>query len=117
MVDRLQTAADANLPLSGPRITTAIQDLVQLARHHKLPILAALDTAETTTIHALGADVTLTITRTDNNAELTITERDFDPLVTIPLCADFAHARITDPPEPTESFNCSVPADLKDLVD
>ncbi|MFK4272518.1 type II toxin-antitoxin system prevent-host-death family antitoxin [Streptomyces milbemycinicus] len=102
VVDRLQTADDPRLPLSGPRLTDAAQALAHLARTHHLPVLAALDTTHPDLITALGLDVTLTLTPdpdTTNHIRLTITERDLGTQATLTLYADRAHARLTDPAE------------------
>ncbi|MER5549853.1 type II toxin-antitoxin system prevent-host-death family antitoxin [Streptomyces sp. NPDC002589] len=100
VVDRLQTADDPHLPLSGPRLLDAAQHLAHLARTHHLPVLAALDTTHPDLTTALGLDVTLTLTPdpdTTNHLRLTITERDLGTQTTLTLYADRAHARLTDP--------------------
>ncbi|MEJ8673024.1 DnaB-like helicase C-terminal domain-containing protein [Streptomyces sp. MS1.AVA.1] len=98
VVDRLQTAEDPRLPLSGPtQITDAAQALVHLARTHQLPVLAAVDTDDPHLIAALSLDITLTLTRDTDQIRATITERDLGPQATLTLHADLAHARITDP--------------------
>lgn len=100
VVDRLQTADDPRLPLSGPRLTDAAQALVHLARTHHLPVLAALDTTSPALITALGLDVTLTLTPEPSGyVRLTVTERDLGPQSILTLNADRTHARLTDPPD------------------
>ncbi|MCW8102994.1 DnaB-like helicase C-terminal domain-containing protein [Streptomyces tauricus] len=98
VVDRLQTTEDPRLPLSGPsQITDAAQALAHLARTHKLPVLAAVDTDDPQVIAALSLDITVTLTRDADQIHATITERDLGPQTTLTLHADLAHARITDP--------------------
>ncbi|MFD0525991.1 DnaB-like helicase C-terminal domain-containing protein [Kitasatospora arboriphila] len=109
VVDRLQTAPDPRLPLSGgPALADAGQALAHLARTRHLPVLAALDTDNPDLIHALAADVTLTLTLTPDNTpttptafgtgrlRLAVAERDLGPLATLTLASDLAHARLTD---------------------
>lgn len=104
VIDRLQAAHDPRLPLSGPQaITDAVQALAHLAHTHHLPVLAALDTDDPHLLTALSADLTLTLTRDDTHARLTITERDLGPLATIALTADLTHARFTDADAPREA--------------
>ncbi|WP_405008562.1 AAA family ATPase [Kitasatospora purpeofusca] len=107
VVDRLQTAPDPRLPLSGaPALADAGQALAHLARTHHLPVLAALDTDNPDLIHALAADVTLTLTPDSapttfgtggSRVRLAVAERDLGHLATLTLAADPAHARLTDP--------------------
>ncbi|MFE7191348.1 DnaB-like helicase C-terminal domain-containing protein [Kitasatospora sp. NPDC057541] len=107
VVDRLQTAPDPRLPLSGtPALADAGQALAHLARTHDLPVLAALDTDNPDLIHALAADVTLTLTPDrapttfgtgGGRVRLVVAERDLGRLATLTLAADPAHARLTDP--------------------
>ncbi|MFJ4097464.1 DnaB-like helicase C-terminal domain-containing protein [Kitasatospora sp. NPDC089913] len=109
VVDRLQTAPDPRLPLSGASaLADAGQALAHLARTHHLPVLAALDTDNPDLISSLAADVTFTLTPdttpttgTGGYIRLAIAERDLGPLTTLTLAADPAHARLTDPtPDP-----------------
>ncbi len=104
VVDRLQTAPDPRLPLSGPSaLADTGQALAHLARTHHLPVLAALDTDNPDLIAALAADVTLTLTPGNapgtggGRVRLAIAERDLGHLTTLTLTADLAHARLTDP--------------------
>ncbi|MGW2871640.1 DnaB-like helicase C-terminal domain-containing protein [Kitasatospora sp. NPDC001225] len=107
VVDRLQTAPDPRLPLSGaPALADAGQALAHLARTHHLPVLAALDTDNPDLIHALAADVTLTLTPDSapttfgtggSRVRLAVAERDLGHLATLTLAADPAYARLTDP--------------------
>ncbi|MEV6973257.1 DnaB-like helicase C-terminal domain-containing protein [Kitasatospora sp. NPDC093806] len=107
VVDRLQTTPDPRLPLSGtPALADAGQALAHLARTHHLPVLAALDTDNPDLIHALAADVTLTLTPDTTpttfgtgggRVRLAVAERDLGHLATLTLAADPAHARFTDP--------------------
>ncbi|MFJ4681578.1 DnaB-like helicase C-terminal domain-containing protein [Kitasatospora sp. NPDC088783] len=106
VVDRLQTAPDPRLPLSGASaLADAGQALAHLARTHHLPVLAALDTDNPDLISSLAADVTFTLTPdttgTGGYIRLAIAERDLGPLTTLTLAANPAHARLTDPtPDP-----------------
>lgn len=108
VVDRLQSADDPRLPLSGPGLVDAAQALAHLARTRHLPVLAVLDTTDPDLIAALGLDITLTLTLTPDTSRypdpdlirLTITERDLGTQATLTLHADRAHARITDPIDP-----------------
>ncbi|MCF1596700.1 DnaB helicase C-terminal domain-containing protein, partial [Streptomyces muensis] len=103
VIDRLQAVHDPRLPLSGPQaVTDAVQALAHLARTRHLPVLAALDTDDPHLLSALSADLTLTLTRDDTHARLTLTERDLGPLTTVALTADLAHARFTDTGAPRE---------------
>lgn len=99
VVDRLQTVADPRLPLSGTdRIRDAAQALAHLARTHRIPIIAAVDTDTPDLVAALGLDVTLTLTRDTDQIHARLTERDLGTQATLTLHADLTHARITDPP-------------------
>ncbi|MFJ2782417.1 DnaB-like helicase C-terminal domain-containing protein [Kitasatospora sp. NPDC087315] len=117
VVDRLQTAPDPRLPLSGlPALADAGQALAHLARTHYLPVLAALDTDNPDLIRALAADVTLTLTPDttpgtgSGRVRLAIAERDLGPLTTLTLASDPAHARLTDPtPDDTAAVAPAAP--------
>ncbi|MFB7618590.1 DnaB-like helicase C-terminal domain-containing protein [Kitasatospora sp. NPDC056181] len=109
VVDRLQAARDPRLPLSGPpAVRDAVQALAHLARTHHLPVLAALDTDDPTLLRTLTADLTLLLEPHrggrgrghEDQVRVTITERDLGELATVVLCADLAHARLTDPATP-----------------
>ncbi|MFJ8752321.1 DnaB-like helicase C-terminal domain-containing protein [Streptomyces sp. NPDC102441] len=96
VVDRLQRVPDPLVPLSGSDLPAAAQALAQLARVLRVPVVAAVDTDEADLLTALDADVTLTVTRQDERAEVTYAERDFGTLSTVTLRADLACARFTD---------------------
>lgn len=99
VVDRLQTVHNPRLPLSGPTaIADAVQALAHLARTRHLPVLAVLDTDDPRTVAALDTDITLTLTRTSDQAHLAVAERDFGTLATLHLHADLLCARFTDIP-------------------
>ncbi|MFF2375095.1 DnaB-like helicase C-terminal domain-containing protein [Streptomyces xiamenensis] len=106
VVDRLQTADDPRLPLSGPRLTDAVQALAHLARTHHVPVLAVVDTDQPGLIASLGLDTTLTLhphqpthrhpADPTSQVLLTVAERDLGPQHTLTLTTDPAHARLTD---------------------
>ncbi|MFC8949718.1 DnaB-like helicase C-terminal domain-containing protein [Streptomyces rochei] len=102
VVDRLQRAHDPSVPLSGQALPAAAQALTHVARRLKIPVVAAVDTDETPLVAALDAEVTLTVTRTGERAEVTYAERDFGILASTELRADLACARFTDPLEAAE---------------
>ncbi|WP_370136538.1 type II toxin-antitoxin system prevent-host-death family antitoxin [Streptacidiphilus sp. EB103A] len=118
IVDRLQAADDPRLPLSGPRLTDAVQALAHLARTHHLPVLAVLDTTNPRLLAALGLDLILTLAPdpeagTTTAVRLTITERDLGTQTTLTLRADPVHARLTDPVacDPYKGRNAPTTAD------
>ncbi len=96
VVDRLQTEAHADLPLSGDRVPQAVRDLAQLAGRHQIPILAALDSSDHASALALGADLVLALSRTGADVNLAITEPDLGLPTTVALTLDAAHARLTN---------------------
>ncbi|ARP73845.1 hypothetical protein LK06_032230 [Streptomyces pluripotens] len=99
VVDRFQHAADPFIPLSGPALPEAARVLAHLARARNVPVVAVLDTADPDALAALdAAHLTLTLTRTGNDAQVTVAERDFGELTTVPLRFDAACARFTDAP-------------------
>lgn len=99
VVDRFQHAADPFIPLSGPALPEAARVLAHLARTRNVPVVAVLDTADPDALAVLdAAHVTLTLTRTGNDAQVTVAERDFGELTTVVLRADVACARFTDAP-------------------
>lgn len=127
VVDRFQHAADPFIPLSGPALPEAARALANLARSRNVPVVAVLDTADPDVLAALdAAHLTLTLTRTGNDAQVVVAERDFGELTTVPLRADLACARFTDVPEPVSRFDAArafrgaegekVTADLADAV-
>ncbi|MGW1043207.1 DnaB-like helicase C-terminal domain-containing protein [Streptomyces sp. NPDC002547] len=108
VVDRFQHAADPFIPLSGPALPEAARVLAHLARTRNVPVVAVLDTADPDVLAALdAAHLTLTLTRTGNDAQVTVAERDFGELTRVPLRADLACARFTDPPEPVRPFDAA----------
>ncbi|WP_155057597.1 DnaB-like helicase C-terminal domain-containing protein [Streptomyces blattellae] len=127
VVDRFQHAADRFIPLSGPALPEAARLLAHVARTRNVPVVAVLDTADPEVLAALdAAHVTLTLTRTGNDAQVAVAERDFGELTRVPLRADLACARFTDAPEPGYRFDAEhafrgaegekVTADLADAV-
>ncbi|BAG16927.1 MULTISPECIES: type II toxin-antitoxin system prevent-host-death family antitoxin [Streptomyces] len=98
VVDRLQCAPAAHIPLSGDQLPAAARTLAHLARQSGLPVLAVIDTDDPLLIQRLDPDVTihLTLHKNDGTAEITVAERDFGPLATARLNEDLAHARFTD---------------------
>ncbi|MEH0656026.1 DnaB-like helicase C-terminal domain-containing protein [Streptomyces scabiei] len=108
VVDRFQQAADPFVPLSGPALPEAARVLAHLARSRNVPVVAVLDTTDAEVLAALdAAHLTLTLTRTGNDAQVTVSERDFGELTAVPLRADLACARFTDPPEPVRRFDAA----------
>ncbi|WP_329156277.1 AAA family ATPase (plasmid) [Streptomyces sp. NBC_01456] len=99
VVDRLQRAHDPAVPLSGRALPAAAQALTHVARLLKVPVVAAVDTDEAELVAALDADVTLTVRRRDDRAEVDYAERDFGTLASAVLRADLACARFTDAPD------------------
>ncbi|MFF2601324.1 DnaB-like helicase C-terminal domain-containing protein [Streptomyces californicus] len=98
VVDRLQRAPAAHIPLSGDQLPAAARTLTRLARQSGLPVLAVIDTDDPHLIQQLDPDVTihLTLRKNDGTAEITVAERDFGPLATARLNEDLAHARFTN---------------------
>ncbi|MFD3622043.1 DnaB-like helicase C-terminal domain-containing protein [Streptomyces sp. NPDC058676] len=64
VVDRLQAAHSARLPLSGERLPDASQILAGLARTLHVPVLAVVDIDDPTLLALLDADVVVTLTAT-----------------------------------------------------
>ncbi|MFH8701357.1 DnaB-like helicase C-terminal domain-containing protein [Streptomyces chartreusis] len=98
VVDRLQAAHNARLPLSGDRLAGASQALATLARTLHIPVLAVVDSADPTLLSLLDADVTLTLAPTDDPAkvQVTVSERDFGAIGSAYLGPDLLHARFLD---------------------
>ncbi|GGX57635.1 DnaB-like helicase C-terminal domain-containing protein [Streptomyces chartreusis] len=98
VVDRLQAAHNARLPLSGDRLPGASQVLATLARTLHVPVLAVVDSADPTLLGLLDADVTLTLAPTDDPAkvQVTVSERDFGAIGSAYLGPDLLHARFLD---------------------
>lgn len=98
VVDRLQAAHNARLPLSGDRLPDASQVLASLARTLRVPVLAIVDSDDPTLLGLLDADVTLTLTPTEDPAkvQVTVAERDFGAIGSAYLSPDLLHARFLD---------------------
>ncbi|MFJ9752624.1 DnaB-like helicase C-terminal domain-containing protein [Streptomyces chartreusis] len=98
VVDRLQAAHSARLPLSGDRLPDASQVLAALARSLPVPVLAVVDSDDPTLLSLLDADVLLTLAATANPAQVhvTIAERDLGTVGSAYLQPDLLHARFLD---------------------
>ncbi|WP_405594616.1 DnaB-like helicase C-terminal domain-containing protein [Streptomyces sp. NBC_01092] len=98
VVDRLQAAHSARLPLSGDRLPDASQVLATLARSLHVPVLAVVDSDDPTLLSLLDADVLLTLAPTTNlvQVQVTITERDLGTIGSAYLQPDLLHARFLD---------------------
>ncbi|MEU5059878.1 MULTISPECIES: DnaB-like helicase C-terminal domain-containing protein [Streptomyces] len=98
VVDRLQAAHNARLPLSGDRLPDASQVLASLARSLHVPVLAIVDSADPTLLGLLDADVTLTLAPTEDSSkvQVTVSERDFGAIGSAYLTPDLLHARFLD---------------------
>jgi hypothetical protein len=98
VVDRLQAAHSARLPLSGDRLPDASQVLATLARTLHVPVLAIVDSDDPALLDLLDADVTLTLSPTEDPAkvQVTVAERDFGTIGSAYLQADLLHARFLD---------------------
>ncbi len=98
VVDRLQAAHSARLPLSGDRLPDASQVLAALARSLPVPVLAVVDSDDPTLLSLLDADVLLTLAVTANPAQvhITIAERDLGTVGSAYLQPDLLHARFLD---------------------
>ncbi|MFF7987183.1 DnaB-like helicase C-terminal domain-containing protein [Streptomyces sp. NPDC007901] len=98
VVDRLQAAHNARLPLSGDRLPAASQVLASLARTLHVPVLAIVDSADPTLLGLLDADVmvTLTLTEDPSKVHVTVAERDFGTIGSAYLSSDLLHARFLD---------------------
>jgi prevent-host-death family protein len=105
VVDRLQAAHSARLPLSGDRLPHASQVLATLARTLHVPVLAIVDSDDPALLGLLDADVTLTLTPTDDPArvQVTVAERDFGTIGSAYLQPDLLHARFLDAEPATPS--------------
>jgi prevent-host-death family protein len=104
VVDRLQAAASARLPLSGDRLPDASQVLATLARTLHVPVLAIVDSDDPALLALLDADVTLTLTPTGDPAlvQVTVAERDFGTIGSAYLQPDLVHARFLDAAAPAD---------------
>ncbi|MFF1605190.1 DnaB-like helicase C-terminal domain-containing protein [Streptomyces mirabilis] len=98
VVDRLQAAHSARLPLSGNRLPDASQILSGLARALHVPVLAVVDSDDPTLLGLLDADVLLTLTATTGpgRVQVTVAERDFGVIGSAYLRPDLLHARFGD---------------------
>ncbi|WP_234439930.1 DnaB-like helicase C-terminal domain-containing protein [Streptomyces bicolor] len=98
VVDRLQAARNARLPLSGDRLPDASQVLASLARTLHVPVLAIVDSTDPTLLGLLDADVLVTLTPTEDPAkvQVTVAERDFGTIGSAYLRPDLLHARFLD---------------------
>ncbi|MEU5632275.1 type II toxin-antitoxin system prevent-host-death family antitoxin [Streptomyces rishiriensis] len=98
VVDRLQAARSARLPLSGDRLPDASQVLATLARTLHVPVLAIVDSDDPALLDLLDADVTLTLSPTEDPArvQVTVAERDFGTIGSAYLQPDLIHARFLD---------------------
>lgn len=101
VVDRLQAAHSARLPLSGDRLPDASQVLAALARTLNIPVLAVVDSSDPTLLRLLDADVLVTLTPASDpsRVQVTVAERDFGTLGSVFLQPDLLHAQFTDLPE------------------
>ncbi|MFF7887727.1 type II toxin-antitoxin system prevent-host-death family antitoxin [Streptomyces sp. NPDC020794] len=98
VVDRLQAAHSARLPLSGNRLSDASQVLSTLARTLHVPVLAVVDSDDPTLLGLLDADVLLTLTATTDpgRVQVTVAECDFGVIGSASLRPDLLHARFGD---------------------
>ncbi|WP_328743904.1 ATP-binding protein [Streptomyces sp. NBC_00285] len=98
VVDRLQTAHHARLPLSGARLPDASQVLASLARRLHVPVLAIVDSDDPALLGLLDADILLTLAPTEDPAkvQVTVSERDFGTIGSAYLQPDLIHARFLD---------------------
>ncbi|MCT9112567.1 DnaB-like helicase C-terminal domain-containing protein [Streptomyces mirabilis] len=98
VVDRLQAARNARLPLSGDRLPDASQVLASLARTLHVPVLAIVDSDDPTLLGLLDADVLLTLAPTGDpsKVQVTVAERDFGAIASAHLSPDLLHARFLD---------------------
>ncbi|WP_329437956.1 DnaB-like helicase C-terminal domain-containing protein [Streptomyces canus] len=112
VVDRLQAAHSARLPLSGDRLPDASQVLATLARTLHVPVLAIVDSDDPALLGLLDADVTLTLTPTEDPArvQVTVAERDFGTTGSAYLQPDLLHARFLDAEPATPSTGTAVGA-------
>ncbi|MCX5256746.1 DnaB-like helicase C-terminal domain-containing protein [Streptomyces canus] len=112
VVDRLQAAHSARLPLSGDRLPDASQVLATLARTLHVPVLAIVDSDDPALLDLLDADVTLTLTPTEDPAkvQVTVAERDFGTIGSAYLQPDLIHARFLDAEPATPSTGTAVGA-------
>ncbi|MET7932014.1 DnaB-like helicase C-terminal domain-containing protein, partial [Streptomyces sp. NPDC005349] len=100
VVDRLQAADNARLPLSGDRLPGASQALAALARTLHVPVLAVVDSTDHALLNLLDADVLVTLAATADPAkvQVTVSERDLGTIGSTYLQPDMLHARFVDAP-------------------
>lgn len=98
VVDRLQAAPSARLPLSGDRLPDASQVLASLARTLHVPVLAIIDSDDPALLGLLDADVMVTLAPAEDPAkvQVTVAERDFGAIGSAYLRPDLLHARFLD---------------------
>ncbi|MEV6654150.1 type II toxin-antitoxin system prevent-host-death family antitoxin [Streptomyces sp. NPDC051219] len=101
VVDRLQSAHNPRLPLSGNRLPDASHILAALARTLHVPVLAIVDSDDPALLSLLDPDVLLTLTPTTNpsKVQVRVAERDFGTISSAYLQPDLIHARFTDAPK------------------
>ncbi len=98
VVDRLQAAHSARLPLSGERLPDASQVLASLARTLHVPVLAIVDSDDPALLGLLDADVLVTLAPKEDSSkvQVTVAERDFGAIGSAYLQPDLLHARFLD---------------------
>ncbi|MGW3956850.1 DnaB-like helicase C-terminal domain-containing protein [Streptomyces sp. NPDC004752] len=98
VVDRLQAASSARLPLSGDRLPDASQVLAALARTLHVPVLAIIDSDDPALLGILDADVLVTLAPTEDpsKVQVTVAERDFGAIGSAYLQPDLLHACFLD---------------------
>ncbi|MFE2102583.1 ATP-binding protein, partial [Streptomyces sp. NPDC059468] len=98
VVDRLQAASSARLPLSGERLADTSQVLASLARTLHVPVLAIIDSDDPALLGLLDADVLVTLapTKDPSKVQVTVAERDFGAIGSAYLQPDLLHARFLD---------------------
>ncbi|MFD4955329.1 type II toxin-antitoxin system prevent-host-death family antitoxin [Streptomyces sp. NPDC058451] len=98
VVDRLQAAPNARLPLSGDRLPDASQVLASLARTLHVPVLAIIDSDDPALLGLLDADVLVTLApaKDPSRVQVTVAERDFGAIGSAYLRPDLLHARFLD---------------------
>ncbi|MFD4612707.1 type II toxin-antitoxin system prevent-host-death family antitoxin [Streptomyces sp. NPDC058440] len=98
VVDRLQAAPNARLPLSGDRLPDASQVLASLARTLHVPVLAIIDSDDPALLGLLDADVLVTLApaKDPSRVQVTVAERDFGAIGSAYLQPDLLHARFLD---------------------
>ncbi|MFJ6636868.1 DnaB-like helicase C-terminal domain-containing protein [Streptomyces sp. NPDC091376] len=100
VVDRLQAAHNARLPLSGNRLPEASQTLAGLARTLKVPVLAIVDSDNPTLLGLLDADIQVALVPSPDlsQVQVTVAERDYGTIGSAYLRPDLLHARFTEAP-------------------